>query len=359
MGKLINKVISIEKQYTLRQLASIIGGKVTNKPNLKISGVNSLQGAQKGEISFISSKKFLPTARCSSASALVVSHKINIDSRPLIIVDNPQLAFAKLLDLFQPQEQGEARISEKSIVPDSCKVGKNVNIHPGVVLGEEVTIKDNVVLYPGVIIGRKCVIKNDTIIHPNVVIEDNTRIGARVLIHANSVIGSDGFGFVWDGEKHFKIPQRGTVIIEDDVEIGSNVSIDRGTVGPTIIGKGTKMDNLVHIAHNVIVGRHCLIVAQVGISGSTVLGDNVIFAGQSGAVGHVSVGSNTTICARGVVTSDLEDNSVVSGFPAKPHQEEKKIQIALKKLPELIKTVRKLERLLKNGEESNQMEFED
>ena len=223
-------------------------------------------------------------------------------------------------------------------------MGKNVAIGPHVVIEKGSTIGDNTIINAGCYVGQETSIGNNCLIYPNVVIREKSVIGDRVIMHSGVVIGSDGFGFVKIDGKHKKIPQAGSVVVEDDVEIGANTCVDRARFGKTIIGKGTKIDNLVQIAHNVIIGENCIFVSQTGIAGSAVIEDDVIFAGQSAAIGHLTIGRGAIIAARGVVTKTVPAGQMVSGFPAKSHSEEKKINVHIQKLPGYAKTIKELKK---------------
>jgi UDP-3-O-[3-hydroxymyristoyl] glucosamine N-acyltransferase len=230
-------------------------------------------------------------------------------------------------------------------------LGKGCNIGPGVFIGNDCVIGDGVTIYPNTFIGSGTVIGDGCLIYSNCSIYHGTTIGKGTILHSGCVIGSDGYGYILHDGIHYKILQVGNVVIGENVEIGANVTIDRGAIGSTIVGDGTKIDNLVHIAHNVKIGSNTLIVAQVGVAGSSEVGDYVTLAGQVGVVGHVKIGSGTTVAARSVVTGDIPENSFVMGFPAKPHKEEKKIKAALRKLPELLKTIKSVQKSINNLEE--------
>ena len=232
------------------------------------------------------------------------------------------------------------------------QIGSDVSIWPGVTLGDRVTIGARVTLYPGVFVGDDTTIGDDTLLYPNVVVREGCAIGARVIIHSGTVIGSDGFGYVQDQGRHYKIPQLGGVTIENDVEIGANVTVDRATLGQTIIKQGTKIDNLVQIAHNVTIGAHSILVAQVGIAGSTRVGHHVMIGGQAGLADHIVIGDQVMIAARAGVNRSLESNQIVSGAPVMPHEVWVKAQAVIPRLPELRQAVRTLEERMKQLEAS-------
>ena len=252
----------------------------------------------------------------------------------------------KLLVLFAPTVTIKKEVHPTAIIGENVELGENVAIMPYVVIADNVKIGDNTVLYSHSFIGEKTIIGKDTVIYPNVTVREGAQIGNAVIIHSGAVIGSDGFGFVTQAGKHNKVPQVGNVIIEDNVEIGANVAIDRATTGSTIIKSGTKVDNLVHIAHNVVIGENGLVVAQTGIAGSTIVGSNVTFAGQCGCVGHIKIGDNTVFAARSAPINDVPANSFYAGFPAKPHKEWLRTKAGVNKVPDMLKKIKELEKRL-------------
>jgi UDP-3-O-[3-hydroxymyristoyl] glucosamine N-acyltransferase len=337
---------------TLREIAKLVKGRVIGDEDIEIDGVGGAENANSTDITFALNEEFLQLAQQKAGAIFVVeSLAAQRSSKPLIIVDNPRLAFAKVAKLFAFKPYYRPGISKNAYIDDNADIGENVSIHAGVTVESGAKVGDNVVLAHGVYIGHNVIIGQDSIIHPNVVVEYDSQIGKGVEIHPNTVIGSEGYGFEPANDGYVKIPQFGNVVIEDDVEIGSNVTIDRAATASTIVGKGTKIDNLVHIAHNVEIGSDCLIVAQVGIAGSAKIGNRVTLAGKSGVVGHLTVGDNTTLISNSVITNDVPPNSVISGYPAHDHRLERRIKVARKKLPDLLKKVRKLEEDIKSLEE--------
>jgi UDP-3-O-[3-hydroxymyristoyl] glucosamine N-acyltransferase len=330
--------------HTLGALAELVGGSVEGDPTLVITGIAGIQEAQAGEITFVAQQKYLRTLKTAKASAVVLDRSMPAD-RPAIRVDQPYRAFATLLTLFYPRPRPRAGIMEPVVVGERVRLGRDVTLLPLVTLSDEVTIGDRVVLYPGVFVGPGSSIGDDTVIYANVTVYDRVTIGRRVIVHAGAVLGSDGFGYVPgpDG-RHQKIPQVGGVRVEDDVEIGANVCIDRATLGETLIGRGTKIDNLVHVAHNVEVGEDNLLLAQVGISGSCRLGTHVTLAGQVGLSDHVQIGDYATVIAQTGVAKDVEPRAIMTGTPAIPHNLWRRVQAASPRLPELLRTVAALER---------------
>ena len=323
---------------SLKEIASLIGGELIGDGNLHITSVNGIREAQDGEITFLANPLYKPLLYTTKASCVITSRDIESFKKAIIRVNDPSIAFTKVISMFstntiKPLAKG---VNEKAIV------GKDVSIAAYVVIEDSVEIEDGVSLYPHVYIGNNTKIAKFTQVYPNVTIRENSIIGSNVIIHSNSVIGSDGFGYVQVGNVHQKIPQTGIVVIEDDVEIGSNVSIDRARFGKTLIGKGTKIDNLVQIAHNVEIGKNSIIVSQAGISGSSRLGKNVIIAGQAGIVGHVELGDNVIVAAQAGVSKSVAKDTILLGSPANPISEQKRIFACLHKLPELFKTLKEL-----------------
>jgi UDP-3-O-[3-hydroxymyristoyl] glucosamine N-acyltransferase len=336
--------MSMPGGYTLGELAALVGGSAEGDPALVITGVAGLQEAQPGEITFVAQPKYLRLLETAKASAIIVDRTMPAD-RPAIRVDQPYRAFATLLTCFYPRPRPDTGIRTPVALGERVRLGHEVTLLPFVTLSDDVTIGDRVVLYPGVFVGQGSSIGTDSVIYANVTIYDRVSIGRQVVIHAGAVIGADGFGYVpgQDGQ-HYKIPQVGGVRVEDDVEIGANVCIDRATVGETLIRRGTKIDNLVHIAHNVEVGEDNLLLAQVGISGSCRLGTHVTLAGQVGVIDHVHIGDHATVIAQAGIAKDVEPRAIMAGSVAMPHPVWRRVQAATPRLPELLRTVAALER---------------
>jgi UDP-3-O-[3-hydroxymyristoyl] glucosamine N-acyltransferase len=328
----------------LKELADMLGAELTGPADIDIRGAAGVQEAREGQITFITGKNLIEDLERSQASAALVPLDTPALHLPLLRLKNPRLAFARTLELFYVKPYQASGISEKASVGANVVIGDDPSIHPFVVLADDVKVGDRVTLYPGVAIGRGSVVHDDSIIHANVSIGENIRIGKRVIIHAGTVIGSDGFGFVTDNGRHHKIPQTGGVIIEDDVEIGANCTIDRATLGNTVIKNGTKLDNQVHVAHNVTIGEHCLLAAQTGIAGSSTLGNFVVFGGQVGVADHISIGDRVMAGGGSGISRDLDAGQVVAGYYAMPIRDWLKVQVLLPKLPELKKTIDKLEK---------------
>lgn len=331
----------------LRGIAELIGGRIVGSPELVITGISGIKDAKRGEITFVADKKSLKDISNMKASAIIVKEEIKGVTASLLIVDNPYLAFAKTLEIFHKKFFSPLGISEETVIGNNVKFGDDVSIYPLVYISNNVSVGSRVTISPCVYIGDDVSIGDDTIIYSNVTLRENVMIGRKVIIHAGAVIGSDGFGYVQDKEKHYKIPQVGGVIIKDDVEIGANVTIDRATIGNTVIGSGTKIDNLVQVAHNVKTGKNCLLVAQAGIAGSVEMGDGVIMAGQAAVRDHIKIGNGVMVGAQSGVGHDIPDRQAFSGSPAIPHKDWLRAQSIYAKLPEILKRLRELERKIK------------
>jgi len=348
-----------KKFWTLSELAAEVQGELEGDGAVRVSGVASLQEAAEGEITFLANPKYQSSLKKTRASAVILSPGIPVKI-PAIRSRNPYLAFAKVATLVGKIPYKSLGVSPDLVQDEGCRLGRDLSIHPKVVLGRDVRIGDRVTLYPGVVIGDHSVVEEDALLYSSVQVREGVRIGKRVIIHCGAVIGSDGFGFAPDGERYFKIPQLGGVRIEDDVEIGANTTIDRGALGDTVIGKGTKIDNLVHIAHNVVIGENCILAAQVGFAGSTVIGDHVTMAGQVGVAGHLKVGDHVTIGGRSGITKDIPPGRTVSGFPAIDHRDWLKAAGSFGHLPSIRKTLNQLQdrvdrlyQLLSGGKEDD------
>ncbi len=322
----------------LKDVAQKIGATLEGAGDIEIIGVAGLKEATEGHITFMNGNKFSELEQTRASAVIVPTHAPKL-GMPLLRVKNPRLAFARAIELFNFKPYEPAGIHERAVIGRNAVIGADPSIHPNVVIADEARIGDRVTIYPGAWIGRGATIGDDAVIYSNVNIREHVRIGNRVIIHAGATIGSDGFGYVTDEGKHHKIPQVGGVIIGDDVEIGANSTIDRATLGNTVIKRGTKIDNLVHVAHNVTIGEHCFLIAQVGIAGSCTLGDHVVLAGQVGLADHVRIGDRTMVSAQSGVIKDIDPDQVMGGYYAMPQREWLKIQALIPKLPELKKTI--------------------
>jgi len=337
-------------EMTLEQIADVVGGEVLGDKNIVIKGVSGIKEAQEGDITFLANQKYYPLVEKTEATAIIVERKIRNCSKPAILTDNPSLAFAKVVNLIAPASRKPQGISNLAFIGEGVKLGKNVAIGPFVILEDDVEIGEDTIIYGGCYIGFGTKIGKKCLLYSHVSIRERITVGNNVIIHSGTVIGSDGFGFAEVEGVQYKIPQIGTVVIEDDVEIGANVTIDRARFDKTVIGRGTKIDNLVQIAHNVIVGKNCLIVAQAGISGSTLIGDNVIIAGQAGLVGHIEVGEGAVIMAKSGVPKSVPKNTRVFGYPAKEEKHAKRVNAIVQRLPEIYQELKELKRKVKEIE---------
>jgi UDP-3-O-[3-hydroxymyristoyl] glucosamine N-acyltransferase len=332
--------------FTTAEIAKLIGGEVVGDGNAALKNFAPAENAQPGDLTFAENEDYFARAEQSAATAIIADKRFSSSKKILIQVPNARVAFAKALALFFPEQKFAAGIHPSAVIAKSAQVDPCAHIGPHCVVGERVKIGARSVLQAGNFVGDDSQLGDDVNLFPNVTIYPRGQVGNRVRVHANSVIGSDGYGYVQDGGVHRKVPQIGNVIIGDDVEIGAGVTIDRGALGSTVIGKGTKIDNLVQIAHNVEIGEHCLIVAQVGIAGSTKIGNYTVLAGQAGVAGHLKIGSQVTIGARSGVMTDIPDGQKWIGLPAQPDKPAKRILIAIQYLPELLKRVAELEKKL-------------
>ncbi|MEW5925411.1 MAG: UDP-3-O-(3-hydroxymyristoyl)glucosamine N-acyltransferase [Candidatus Zixiibacteriota bacterium] len=329
----------------LEELAKLTGGQLVGDGSIIIESAAPIHTAHAGQISFVANKKYIRYLDTTAAAAVVLSLDIDYDKIPVIKHKDPYLAFAIILDKLYPDEAiTETGIHPSAVTAPSAKVGNNSSIGALCYVGENSEIGDNTLVMPKVYIGKQVKIGNNCKIYPGVNILDKTVIGDDAIIHSGTVIGSDGFGFARHETGIKKVKQIGWVDIGDDVEIGSNVSVDRGALGPTRIGNHVKIDNLVQVAHNVEIGDYSIIVAQVGISGSTKLGKGVILAGQVGLVGHIELGDGVQVGAQSGVTRNIEPGGKILGSPARDLMEQGRIEACLHKLPELFKRVRKLEK---------------
>ena len=331
-------------QITTAALALQLGGEVIGNGEALLSGFSSADQAKAGDLTFAEKDSYFAAAEASAATAILVAGTFTSTTKVLIRVPDARIAAAKALPLFFPPESFAAGIDATARIAASAQIDPSAHIGPGCSIGENVSIGARTVLMGGNHLARDCRVGDDVRLSPNVVLYARTEVGHRVMIHAGTVIGSDGYGYVFDQGRHRKILQVGRVIIHNDVEIGANAAIDRGALGPTIIGEGTKIDNLVHIAHNVVLGRHCLIMGQVGFAGSTQLGDYGVIASQSGIAGHLKLGRQSIVGAKSGVMRDVADKETVLGIPAAPDKQAKRQWIAVQRLPELMLRVRDLEK---------------
>ena len=332
--------------YHIDEVAKLINGKIIGEDSLEFSKLSPFFEAETEDLTFAADEGMLKDIEKTNAKAIIVP---KLDELPegktyIVLEQNPRNVLPILLNYFKPKIQK----MEKQI-EDSAKISNNVEIGLNAYIGHNVEIGENTIIYPNVTILEGTKIGKNSIIYPNAVIREFCVLGENVILQPGSVIGADGFGFIKDKDgNNVKIEQIGNVIIEDNVEIGANSCVDRGAIGSTIVKRGTKIDNLVHIAHNDIIGENCFIIAQTGISGSVEVGNNTVLAGQVGVAGHLKIGNNVVVAAKSGITNDIPDNSKMSGYPLRPHMEDLRIKMSMGKLPELIKTVKKLEKKSKD-----------
>ena len=329
---------------TLSELAAELGGEVVGDGSVVLRGVAGIREAMPGDVTFLANRRYDAHLRETRASAVICARDQADAGRPLLRVDNPYLAFQRAVRIFRPDHYRPAPgIHPTACVAADATLGREVAIGPHCIVESGARIGDRVVLMGGCYVGHGATIGEDGYLYPRVVIREDCTLGDRCVLHPGVVVGSDGFGFAFDAGRYHKVPQVGTVVIGDDVEIGANTTIDRATTHSTRIGEGTKIDNLVQIGHNVVVGRHCIIVAQVGVSGSTELEDYVTLGGQAGLVGHIKIGKGAMVGAQSGVTKSVAADTTVTGYPATLHSAWKRLQAFIHRLPDLFQRTRDLE----------------
>lgn len=335
--------------FRISEIAELTGGTVLGDRETTISGVASIEEAQDGDLVFAENPKYIAFALKSDAAAVIVPDAAQGQietSKTLLFHSNPRLAFVQVLEAFVPPSAFPRGVHPTAILGEGVVLGHEVSIAAYVTIGDRTVIGDHVVVGSGVHISTDCTIGEQTVIYPNVVIYDQVTIGKRCLIHAGCVLGADGFGYMNIEQILRKVPQLGGVAISDDVEIGANSCIDRAKTGMTFVGQGTKIDNLVHIAHNCHIGASCILAAEVGIAGGTKIGDGVLLAGQVGITDHVTIGDGARIAAQSGVISNVAAGATYMGFPARPHTEKLREYAAATQLPDALKRLRDLEKRL-------------
>ncbi|MGH7268515.1 MAG: UDP-3-O-(3-hydroxymyristoyl)glucosamine N-acyltransferase [Candidatus Rokuibacteriota bacterium] len=328
----------------LGELARLVGGDLDGDPAIPIRGLASLDRAAPGDLAFVSGRRHVAEAQESRASAFLVAPDVRLSGRPVIRVAKPHLAVATVLRLFHPAAAPPPGIHPLAVVDASARVAAEATVLAFAVIGPDSVVEARAVVHPHAVVGPRCRVGEETVLHPHVVLCEDVDLGRRVVVHAGSVLGADGFGYAFDGRHHQKIPQVGRVVIQDDVEIGANVTIDRATLGETVIGPGTKIDNLVQIGHNTVVGGDTILVAQTGLSGSCRIGSHVVVGGQVGVADHVTIGDGAQVGGQSGVHRDIPAGQAVFGSPALPAAEGFRATAALPRLPELLRAVRGLER---------------
>jgi len=329
---------------TLAQLATELGGQVVGDPSTLIRGVAGIREAQAGDITFLANARYVSYLQETRASAVLCNREPRMAPLPLLQVDNPYLAFQKVVRIFRPETfRQPPGVHPTAVVSPEATLGEGVSVGPNCVIERGARVGDRSVLMAGCYIGAQGSIGADTLLYPHVTVREECIVGSRCVLHAGVVVGADGFGFAFDSGVYHKVPQVGNVVIGDDVEIGANTTIDRATTDSTRIGDGSKLDNLVQIGHNVVVGKHCIVVAQVGISGSTELEDYVVVGGQAGLVGHIRVGRGAQVGAQSGVARSVPPGETVTGYPAVPQALFRRISAYLQKLPQLFQRTKSLE----------------
>ncbi|MBK5274994.1 MAG: UDP-3-O-(3-hydroxymyristoyl)glucosamine N-acyltransferase [Desulfuromonadales bacterium] len=345
----------MQQTKTLKELAEYLGGTVRGDETYRVNGLAPLEAAAADKVTFLANPKYASKVADTGAGAVLMAPGSESYGRNVIEVASPYLAFAKLLTLFYVQPH-----RPRGVIPEACigigvSLGEDISIYPGAIVGDNVTLGDRCVIHPGVVIYDGVTIGDDTTIHANAVVRERCRIGCRCVVQPGAVIGSDGFGYAPDGSCYYPIPQIGIVVLEDDVEIGANTCIDRAALEVTLIRRGTKLDNLVQVAHNCQIGEDCMIVSQVGISGSTRIGSHVTLAGQVGVAGHLTIGDNVIVGAQSGVPGSLPANAGYSGTPVLPHKDWLKSMAVVANLPGLRKTVAALEKRIAGLEAMQQV----
>lgn len=333
-----------EIRYRLSELTEMVDGWLRGDGGITITGVGHLEDAGPGDIAFLDGVRHKALGEKCRAAALIVPPDVEIREKPFIVTEDPRLAFSKILELFASDRRPEPGVHPTAVLGANVKLGKDVSIGANAYVGDDVIIGDRTIVYPLAYIAHECSIGADVHIHPQTYLGPRTQVGDRTIIHAGAAVGADGFGFLQTATGHRKIPQIGNVIIEEDVEIGANSTVDRATVSATRIGAGTKIDDGVHIAHNCVIGRNCLICGQTGIAGSTKVGDNVVMGGQVGVGDHITIANNVVIGAQAGVMGDISEPGIYSGYPARRHGEQMRIIALTHRLPKMLERIEQLER---------------
>jgi UDP-3-O-[3-hydroxymyristoyl] glucosamine N-acyltransferase len=336
---------------TAAEIAALVGARVQGDSAVDLTGVAPLERATGSDLSFLSNPKYGEAALASGAGAILASSADGLPGRTVLVCDDPYAAFAKVLRHWYPPLERPPGVHPSAVVEPGASVHPTAYVGPFAVVGRDAAVGEGSQVDAGCVVGRNCTIGRGCHLFPRVVLYDDTELGDRVILHSGVVLGSDGFGYAQEDGRHLKIPQVGRVVVEDDVEIGANSTVDRGALEATRIGRGTKIDNLVMVAHNVHVGPHCILVAQSGISGSTSLGHHVIVAGQSGAVGHIRIGNGARVGAKSAVTHDLPDGAFVTGHPAQDHRRWLKERALSGRLEEFFRRLKRVEARMNTEEE--------
>ena len=333
-------------ELTIAEVARIAGGEVEGDAGLVVRGVRPLEEAGPDDLSFVAEARYFPYIASSRAGAVLVARAADAPLREgmtAVRVDDPRRALARLLPALYPDAPHTPGIHPTAVIGEGARIAGSASVGAYAVIGEGTSVGERARIGAHVVVGRSCVIADDAVLHPQVTLYDRVEVGERSVVHSGARLGADGFGYVWE-DGHRKVPQVGGCRLEADVEIGANTTIDRGSVGDTVVGRGTKIDNLVQIGHNCRIGRHVIVVSQVGISGSTRVGDGAILGGQAGIQGHIEIGAGAKVGGQAGVFGDVPAGETVSGYPARPHREALRVQAATFKLPELLKRLKAIER---------------
>lgn len=335
-------------EKTLAQLAEHVGGQVKGNAGITITSVATLENATETDISFLTNPKYSKALQTTKAGAVIVGRAVEAPVS-LLIAEDPYYAFSQVVVLLHGHRQHKnSGLSKKANIAQTAKIGKNCHIHDFVTISDNAVIGDSAIIYPGVFVGPDVSIGKNCILYPNAVVYDGCKLGDNVIINANATIGKDGYGYATHEGKHYKIPQIGIVVIGDDVEIGSNCCIQRGTIEDTVIGTGCKIGDLTNIGHGAKIGNHCLLVGQVGVAGSTTIGNHCVIGGQVGIVGHIKIGNCVSIGAQAGVINDIPDGKNVVGAPAFDAIKAKRAYGMIESLPEIGKAIRRIEKQLEN-----------
>ena len=341
---------------TVRELADLVGGRVEGDGSLSVTRLAPIEQAGEGEISFIANPKFLPLLQTTRATAVVVTPDVTSARTTLVVCDNPYLAFAKILERLHVRRPAPQGVMAGAHVHPEAELAEEVTVHPGCVVGKGVRVGRGTILYPNVVLYEGVTVGADCTLHAGAVVREGCRLADRVILQPGALIGGDGFGFAPDGERYYHIPQVGIVDLEEDVEIGAGTCVDRAALGVTRVRRGTKIDNLVQVAHNVEIGEDTIVVAQVGIAGSTRIGRHCTLGGRAGIAGHIKLGDNTILGAQSGVTGSLEGGQIYSGFPAVPHREWLRAATSFVKIPEMRKEISRLQKRVEELEQTRKGE---
>lgn len=332
---------------TLAELAEAVGGELRGPGERVVRGVAPLESAGPEELSFVANPRYLPYLQGTQAGAVLVPPSLR-DRVPApvaaVVVKDPHLALYRLLPLLYPRPAREPGVHPTAVIDPTATVGRGVSVGPYAVVEAQARLEDGCSIGAHAVIGRRCRVGEESVIHPQATLYPDVVVGRQCVVHSGARVGKEGFGFVWHEGGHRRVEQVGGCVLEDEVEVGCNSTVDRGSIGDTVVGAGTKIDNLVHLGHNVRTGKHAILIAQVGVSGSTTIGDGAILAGQVGVGGHLQIGAGARVGAQAGVTADIPAGATYSGYPARPHREALRAQAGVFKLPELLRRVRELER---------------